>query len=262
MNRKTTDNVWDILFEELDYWHSAGRQASFWWRDDDASAASPQLETLCKLSDELKIPLSIAVIPARLQDSLVRFLQQHKDIQVLQHGYAHQSHAAKGAKKIEIGGDRTVEALLHELNQGRETLEKNFGNQFIKVLVPPWNRIEAHSYPAIIESGLIGLSSMWARIQAFPVERLRQVNCHLDPVNWREDRGFIGEQKAIEAIQLHLLGRRVGILDSEEPTGILTHHLDQSPEVWQFCRKLFTQLNQHPAVEWLDAETIWAIDNI
>ena len=251
------DNHWDTLLEELDNWHSAGRQATFWWRDDDATAAGAELETLDKLSRDFDIPFSLAVIPARLQGSLTDYLRQRGHISVLQHGYAHQSHAASGAKKIEIGGARDIEAIASELCQGREILDKAFGEQFIKVLVPPWNRIEARTYNAITQSGLVGLSSMWARIEAFPAPGLRQTNCHLDPVNWREGRGFIDEHKAIEAIHLHLLGRRVGILNSDEPTGILTHHLDQSAEVWQFCRTLFSQLKQHPAVLWLDAKSIW-----
>ena len=27
---------WDALRTELDLWQDAGRDASFWWRDDDA----------------------------------------------------------------------------------------------------------------------------------------------------------------------------------------------------------------------------------
>jgi len=251
------NKCWDILLEELDNWHSTGRQATFWWRDDDATAASTELETLDKLSQDFNLPLSLAVIPAQLQDSLVDYLAQSSHISVLQHGYAHQSHAAPGAKKIEIGGARDSDAIAAELDRGRDILEQAFGAQFIKVLVPPWNRIEPRTYTAISQSGLVGLSSMWARIEAYPAAGLQQVNCHLDPVNWREDRGFIEESKAIEAIQLHLLGRRAGILDGNEPTGILTHHLDQSADVWDFCRRLFLCLNRHPATQWLDAKTIW-----
>ena len=258
MKDHNLNKCWDILLEELDNWHSAGRQATFWWRDDDAIAASTELETLNKLSQDFTLPLSLAVIPARLQGSLVDYLGQRSHFSVLQHGYAHQSHAAPGAKKIEIGGARDSDAIAAELGQGCDILEQAFGEQFIKVLVPPWNRIEARTYPVISQSGLVGLSSMWARIEAYPAAGLQQVNCHLDPVNWREGRGFIAESKAIEAIQLHLLGRRVGILDNDEPTGILTHHLDQSADVWAFCRTLFSLLQQHPAVRWLDAREIWS----
>jgi len=48
---------------------------------------------------------------------------------------------------------------------------------------------------------------------------------------------------------------------SSEPTGILTHHLAQTEEVWDFIRTLMQKLSEHPAVEWLDARSIW-IDEI
>ena len=108
-------------------------------------------------------------------------------------------------------------------------------------------------------TGFRGLSSMWARKAEFPAEGLLQVNTHLDPVNWRQGRGFIEEHQAISQIHLHLFGRRTGFLDSDEPTGILTHHLDQTDHVWGFCRQLFSRLNAHPAVRWLNARTIRGI---
>jgi hypothetical protein len=39
-------DVWRRLEAELDRWGDAGRAATFWWRDDDASDATPALETL------------------------------------------------------------------------------------------------------------------------------------------------------------------------------------------------------------------------
>jgi hypothetical protein len=98
---------------------------------------------------------------------------------------------------------------------------------------------------------------MWARANAYPAEGLLQVNTHLDPVNWRHDRSFIGESRAIADICNHLFTRRTGKQASNEPTGILTHHLAQTEEVWAFIHKLMQNLSAHPAVEWLDARSIW-----
>ncbi len=251
------DPGWDILIDELDVWQSAGENATFWWRDDDATRYTAQLKQLDQLSRTHQIPLSLAVIPAHLDASLVDYLKTRQYFDVLQHGYAHRSHADKGVKKIEIGGDRDIAEIMEELGKGLNILKNAFGKQFIPVLVPPWNRIEARSYPALESAGLIGISSMWARKQSHPTEELLQANTHLDPVNWPQDRGFIGEQDAIMQLYLHLLGRRARILDIDEPTGILTHHLDQTPEVWSFCDELFERLNRHPAASWLDAKSIW-----
>lgn len=251
------DPVWKVLVDELDMWHHAGKTATFWWRDDDATQHTPQLEQLDQLSQNYMAPLSIAVIPARLDPSLTDYIKTRQHINVLQHGYAHQSHAAKGVKKIEIGGQRDLSPIVDELNDGLNILKQAFTDQFVSVLVPPWNRIEARSYPALRKIGLVGISSMWAREERQPAEGLLQVNTHLDPVNWRKDRGFIGEQAAVGYLHQHLFGRRTGFLDADEPTGILTHHLDQTDDVWKFCDDLFERLNEHPAAAWLDAKTIW-----
>jgi len=255
-----SDNqLWQLLVNELDLWQAASKTATFWWRDDDAIEETPQLHQLDALSCEYEVPISIAVIPANLKESLPEYIKGRHHFTVLQHGYAHQSYAAKGQKKIEIGGLRDLNDIAAEVTDGLELLQDVFADQFTSVLVPPWNRIEARTYPLLSQSGFRGLSSMWARKAEFPAENLLQVNTHLDPVNWRQDRGFIEEQQAISHIHLHLSGRRTGSLDSNEPTGILTHHLHQTNDVWDFCRRLFSCLNEHPAVRWLDAKTIWRV---
>jgi len=251
------DLNWQILSDELDLWQAASKTATFWWRDDDASKDTSQLHRLDQLSQDSGVPVSIAVIPARLENSLAEYLHGRDHFTVVQHGYAHQSYAAKGQKKIEIGGLRELDDIARELRQGMTRLNTVFAEQFLPVLVPPWNRIDPRTYAMLHEIGFRGLSSMWARKATFPAEGLLQINTHLDPVNWRKDRGFIPEHQAINDIYLHLFGRRTGFLDGDEPTGILTHHLDQTDDVWDFCGRLFSKLSEHPAVRWLDAGNIW-----
>lgn len=257
VDQSKENSIWKLLSDELDMWQSTGRSATFWWRDDDAIRHTEKLEQLDQLSRVHGAPLSIAVIPAPLETSLTDYIKSRENFTVLQHGYAHQSHAAKGVKKIEIGGQRELGNIEGELLDGYQILEDAFGDQFVPVLVPPWNRIDSRTYPLLTNVGFTGLSSMWARKAAFPVAGLQQVNCHLDPVNWRHDRGIIDKHLAIEQLHLHLFGRRAGFLDADEPTGILTHHLDQTAEVWNFCDRLFKLLTEHPAASWLDAINIW-----
>ena len=98
---------------------------------------------------------------------------------------------------------------------------------------------------------------MKARRQAFPAPGLLQVNVHLDPVNWRHQGGFLGVYPAIAILIQHLIAKRSGYRDRDEPTGILTHHLAHNPAVWQFLEDLLRFLSVHPAVTWLDPATIW-----
>ena len=251
------DSAWQPLIGELDQWQAAGRSALFWWRDDDAIEHTPQLDQLDRLSRRHDAPLSLAVIPAKLQNSLVGYLDGRDHICIFQHGYAHKSYAARGEKKIEIGGLRQDNQIEDDLLQGFDILTEAFGDQYLPVLVPPWNRIEARCYPIIEKVGLCGVSSMWARKTARPVPGLLQVNTHLDPVNWRGDRGMIDQQFAINQLELHLYCKRAGFLDAEEPTGILTHHLEQTEAVWEFCDRLFELIGEHPAAAWTAGGTLW-----
>ncbi len=251
--------AWTMLKHELDLWAEAGNSATFWWRDDDAIEETPQLRMLDALSQDMKVPVSQAVIPARLHRSLPLFLQTRDNFIAIQHGYSHSSYAAKGVKKIELGGQRSSDEIQTELAEGRRQLSSEFGEQFLQIQVPPWNRIEPRIYSALINAGFSGVSSMWARETAYPVKGLLQVNTHLDPVNWRHGRGFIGESIAIGQIHQHLSARRQAGGDIAEPTGILTHHLIQNDEVWAFCRTLFDTLSRHPATRWLNAREIWAV---
>lgn len=254
---QSTIDAWAMLHHELDLWAESGKTATLWWRDDDATEETPQLHALDALSREMKIPVSVAVIPARLQRSLPQFLHARDNFIAMQHGYSHSNYAAIDAKKIELGGKRSTDEIQTELSAGRLQLAKAFGEQFIPVLVPPWNRIEPRVYSALTNAGFSGVSKMWTRESAYPLKGLLQVNTHLDPVNWRHDRGFIGENGAIEQIHRHLSARRLEGGDIAEPSGILTHHLSQNDEVWAFCRTLFKILNRHPAVRWLNAREIW-----
>jgi hypothetical protein len=98
---------------------------------------------------------------------------------------------------------------------------------------------------------------MRVRRRALPAPGLLQVNTHLDPVNWRRQGGFIGLYPAVAILVQHLLARRTGYRDLDEPTGILSHHKVQNEAVWRFLNELIGFLQDHPAVKWMDSAEIW-----
>lgn len=255
-----TQQAWDWLCTELDRWGDDGQSANFWWRDDDATGPSNELDRLLNMSGRFDLPLALAVIPAQLDSRLAAHLQPFPRTSVLQHGFNHRNHAMPGQRKLELGNSRNADVILAELQQGYQILQHQFNQRFVTALVPPWNRIDASLLTRLTDIGLTGISTMRVRRAAHPAPGLLQVNTHLDPVNWRHQHGFIGLYPAIAILIQHLRARRTGYRDLDEPTGVLSHHLVQSEPVWRFLDSLFEFLSRHSAVHWVDAGSIWPRD--
>ena len=244
------DEPWQALDAELEAWARAGLTARFWWRDDDATRPGPLLDRLLETAEQT--PIALAVIPATAEDSLATRLAEHNrhggGALVLQHGYAHLNHAPPTTKKAEFGDHRPLETMLDELVQGRRRLEALFGEHFEPILTPPWNRIGNEVAKSLGQSGLQGLSRFGPRGSD---EGDRVVNTHIDIIDWRGDRGFVGERQALTAATGHLAARRTGAADRDEPTGLLTHHRDHDEACWRFIARFNAVINAHPAALWV-----------
>lgn len=243
--------TWNELDAELDRWAVAGRAATFWWRDDDAVTATAALERLLHLADGT--PVALAVIPAEARAPLAAL----ETITVIQHGWRHANHAPPGDKKAELGPHRPAAERLAELGAGRERLAAQFGALALPVLAPPWNRIAADLVPLLPAIGIRGLSTIGPRPTAEPAPGLRVANIHVDLVDWAGGHGFIGAPPALGAIVGHLAARRLGRVDGEEPTGLLTHHLVQDAATDDFLRRFVAVVRRHPAARWAAASEIF-----
>jgi hypothetical protein len=250
--------AWADLTDELDRWGQAGRTATFWWRDDDAAAATPALETLLRLA-QTGPKLALAVIPAQLQpDAIPLIARAH--CTVLQHGFTHLNHAPPGEKAGEFPSQRLLTDRLFDLGEGRAVLKAAFGAAFLPAFVPPWNRIGADFVLLLPGQGLMGLSTFNPVPESLPrpsIPGLRWVNCHCDPIAWKQGRVFRGDGFAIEGLVRHLEARRLGKV-AEEPTGLLTHHLVHDMAMTEFLTRLFATTQAHPAARWLSPEEVFA----
>jgi hypothetical protein len=228
---------WPALELELEQWRAAGRTAELWWRDDDAADTSPELDRLLALHCEIAAPLALAIVPAHATAALASRLATEPGVDLLQHGYAHVNHATSGeGKKIELGPHRPAMIVLGELGTGWLALERLFGNRPLAVMVPPWNRIAPALVPTLPEIGFTGLSTFGARARAQPVRGLRQINTHVDLVDWKSGGGFTGEQACLAVLVASLARART---ESGEPVGILSHHLAMDDRAWDFLRLLW-----------------------
>jgi peptidoglycan/xylan/chitin deacetylase (PgdA/CDA1 family) len=258
------EQAWDAFGDELDAWSAAGRTASFWWRDDDAVAATPALDRLLAIAAVHDVPLALAVIPVPAEPSLFARLAEAPQATVLQHGYAHRNHAPAGVKKCELGDERPAEAVLAELARGRALLDAATKGRALPVLVPPWNRIGAAVEARLGEAGVKGLSTSKPRAGGRLDSGLVQANVHVDPIDWpaqrRGDGGFAGDPAVLEATLRHLRARRSGTVDATEPTGFLTHHLVMDEATWRFAERFAATVARHPAARWVAPATVFADD--
>ena len=246
---------WADLRRELDAWADAGRCATFWWRDDDAVAPGPALDRL--LEAAAGVPLALAVIPARAEAALARRLEAAPGVAVLQHGWDHANHAPAGERKSELGPHRPLADMAAELAAGRERLRALFGARALPVLAPPWNRIAPELAAALPDAGFVGLSTYRPR-PATERPRLMRVNTHIDPVDWHDGRGFLGETPSLLLALDHLRGRRLGLHDADEPTGLLTHHRVTDEACWAFVARFLAETRRHPAARWVGAGELFS----
>lgn len=244
-------NAWDDLERELDNWSREGRQATLWWRDDDAIDITPPLNDLLAISVAQSTPIALAVIPRNITPALREYTFSPL-VRLAQHGYAHVNHAGPETKKSEFGADREQHLSVEDVKQGFDVLMTL--DNAIHLFVPPWNRMDMSLLPALREIGLKAVSTFTARDKPEPVAGIRQVNTHADIMDWRGTRGFAGDDLVIGQVVKHLEDRRSGKADPEEPTGLLSHHLVHDGACWQFLETFTDRIGNHPAARWLPIE--------
>lgn len=236
---------WHTLAEEAARWRDAGRVAELWWRDDDAADAGAALDRLLALHHQTAAPLSLAIVPARATQALADRLAAETGVDLLQHGYAHLNHATPHEKKIELGAHRPAMVVLGELGAGWLAMERLFGVRARAVMVPPWNRIAPALVPALPEIGFRGLSTFGVRRRAEPVKGVTQINAHVDLIDWNGSRRFIGEERALGALVDALRRARTA---SQEPIGVLSHHLAMDGQAWDFLSLIWEKASIMPGL--------------
>ena len=250
---------WTELATELAHWQEAGRTATLWWRDDDAVSDSPALRQLIAVA---QVPVGLAVIPAETQPDLPRLLAGDPAaarFAVLQHGFRHRNHEPAGRKKAELGSARPAASVLVELAEGWAMLQRSFGARALPVLTPPWNRIDVAVIAGLPQQGLRGITTYLPRRAAEPVAGLRQVNTHVDIIDWHGGRCFLGTEAVLALLLRHLRARRLGEADIAEPTGLLTHHLVHDAASWAFLQRLQDWLSRHPVIRWLPPAAVFGL---
>lgn len=250
-------NPWAALKQELDLWGAGGRTATLWWRDDDATHASGELDRLLAISERTRVPVALAVIPRDIHESLNQRLLRCSSAWALQHGWSHANHAPESERQEEFGPHRPLEVMLCELSKGWQriaTLPRS-----LPVLVAPWNRMDPGMIGDLPRAGLTAVSTLGPRASREPAAGVHQTNVHVDIVDWCGHRGFVGEVAAIGQVIAHLRQRRQDAVDAAEPTGLMTHHLFHDEGCWWFVEEFLRRSTGHPAVRWLSPQDAFSL---
>ncbi len=236
------------LAEELSRAADQGMSLPIWWRDDDAVHPSAKLERLVRLTDRLDIRPLLAVIPAKATAALADWLL-HANTDAAQHGHAHANHAPTGSKSCEFPDRLSSKETEGLLQAGHRRMDAFFGRSWLPIFVPPWNRFAERHLTLLPDCGF----KVYSGFGDAPVlpEGLLPLNAHIDIMQWRPERRFIGTEACLAALTREIARRREAA--SAEPIGLMTHHLVHDEEAWAFLEALADYLESTPAMRWVSA---------
>jgi len=231
----------DTLTRHLDWFAARDLSVPVWWRDDDAIEPTPALDRLIAIAARHEIDVALAAIPDGATPELSARIADEPFVSVVQHGVEHRNFQdkARGEKAAEFGARRDPDVAIASIARGRARLAELFGDRFVPVFVPPWNRIAPRIAARLPEAGLVATSAF----TQFHPRALPFVQTHIDMIKWKKGAGFIGWHAATLRIDYHFARRRT---NAEEPLGLLSHHLAQDDACFDFLDRTFEILKSHP----------------
>lgn len=238
-------------FESLTaYLDSLATPRVFWWRDDDAGINASELMRLLDLRRRLDVPLVVSTVPAWLTLECRSLLANTEGTFVAQHGFDHSDHAALGQKSVELGGTAAPDWVIERIEQGRQWLGTGDISNLLALMVPPWNRLSESVLAALPTLGFLSIST-FVKDQRGLLYGLKHVNCHVDPILWREGkRPMTATELTAETIKQLTEGH-------ERPTGLLTHHLDMAATDYALMEAYLGILAKHPMIEFRSPTTLF-----
>jgi hypothetical protein len=258
---------WEDVSHELDCWAMRGLKARFWVRDDDACEMSAPLGRLHELAKRHDIIIGLAVIPANVRPSLLKFMaHEGRRFHPMCHGWQHTNHSRTGRKPAEFGAGRPISASIRDAQSALGAFREYFAG-YDAVFVPPFGQISGamtRALPAIgfagvstgpgwLERKLSHLPSLAIRVPSVkvaPRSSIPRLDVHIDPIDW-QTRTAHSADTICDAIVRSLRPRRMGLFASEMPVGLVTHHLAHDDRIWGACNDALDILRNHRAAEFV-----------
>ncbi len=242
---------WAPVHHQLQLWLDENRKAQMWLRDDDAVTVTRNLERLVDLCRPHGICPLIACVPKGANPELAAYLSASQ-VEAAMHGWSHANHQPAGIKAQEFPPHRGQAVILEELRQAVARLDNLFGGKTVPIYVPPWNRIDPEVAGLLPGLGFVGLSTFGNKRLLAEAEALKEINTHVDIIDWAGTRGGWALDLLIVKLAQELERARCdgGVV------GILTHHLVHDDRAWRFLDELVEEIGPHPAIRWSSASEL------
>lgn len=233
--------------------HQGSHTPSFFFRADDIGAGGQAFRSLCHLFRHHDVPLAMAVIPAWLTAIRTKQLFAAAPLEEPlwgwhQHGWRHANWQRTG-KKSEFGEERPVEKQWQDICRGLKKMTDIFGNRFIPVFTPPWNRLPGATLRILQELDFKAVSITGA-LPRVPkgIVGLKNLRIQMD-LHTRK-------AKDAQADFQDLLVELNALMTRKEPVGIMLHHQRMTPFAFEFLDELLHLLRFSMRSRFLSFDTL------
>jgi hypothetical protein len=149
-----------------------------------------------------------------------------------QHGWRHVNLQRIGGKS-EFGEERPIEKQWRDICQGLKKMTETFGDRFIPVFTPPWNRVPTATLKVLQELNFKAVSMTGFLPKVFkPGSGFKNLRIQLD----------LHTRKAKDSHLdfLDLLNELSAFMTTQGPIGIMLHHHRMTPFAFEFLDELLS----------------------
>lgn len=213
-------------------------------RDDDVDLDEDSLRRLIDLFQELRAPLSLAVVPGLLTDEAGVYLRNVQRqapglLELHQHGWLHKNHEA-GGPAAEFGPGRSFDQQLADIAAGQHRMHEVFQDAWYPAFTPPWHACTRDTLRALSALGFEAFSSSVNQVQSLEGEDgMCKVPVTLDLEFEFQSLPRPGGETAIRLFEQML---------DHHFVGLLLHHKVMKPEAFDLLKRLLERLVEHDGI--------------
>ena len=244
------------LKNELDEWSRTETMATIWWRDDDLHQPTAELDLILNTSEITSFKPLLGVIPLLCSQGLSASVKNF-NLRIAVHGLLHVNHNSHLDRKSEFGGARYIEDQKRDVKKAKDALTSLFGDSVLNCFIPPWNRISSELVSYLPDLGFSSISTFGDRKTEYPAPNLLQINTHVDLIDWKKSRKFIGGKSMTTQLTNCLRYKRSKELGHFEPIGLLSHHLKMNKKDWEDFETVCFILKNHTAAYLADPNELF-----